>query len=177
MPTLGMLVYVGRISGRRYRTPLMIFSTRDGYVILIGYGVESNWPLACAFRRHERESLRRSRPCIVDAINTFRCKRRSNGAGQHYFGAMVSGSAPAGASIEIPLPEIGCKNLVHIHVYTAQEGTRGRRAVDHNLIKHRHGLALTMRPSTRLPCPPVPCMVERPITSFWIAHAHARECP
>jgi hypothetical protein len=87
-----MLVYVGRISGRRYRTPLMIFSTRDGYVILIGYGVESNWPLACAFRRHERESLRRSRPCIVDAINTFRCKRRSNGAGQHYFGAMVSGS-------------------------------------------------------------------------------------
>jgi deazaflavin-dependent oxidoreductase (nitroreductase family) len=42
-PTLGILEHVGRNSGKRYRTPLTIFSTRDGYAILIGYGVESNW--------------------------------------------------------------------------------------------------------------------------------------
>jgi deazaflavin-dependent oxidoreductase (nitroreductase family) len=43
LPTLGILEHVGRKSGKRYRTPLTIFSTRDGYVILIGYGLESNW--------------------------------------------------------------------------------------------------------------------------------------
>jgi hypothetical protein len=42
-PTLGILEHVGRNSGKRYRTPLTIFNTRDGYGILIGYGVESNW--------------------------------------------------------------------------------------------------------------------------------------
>lgn len=42
-PTLGILEHVGRNSGKKYRTPLTIFNTRDGYVILIGYGVESNW--------------------------------------------------------------------------------------------------------------------------------------
>jgi deazaflavin-dependent oxidoreductase (nitroreductase family) len=42
-PTLGILEHVGRNSGKRYRTPLTIFSTRDGYVILIGYGPGTNW--------------------------------------------------------------------------------------------------------------------------------------
>jgi deazaflavin-dependent oxidoreductase (nitroreductase family) len=43
IPTQGLLEHVGRTSGKRYRTPLTIFSTRDGYVILIGYGLESDW--------------------------------------------------------------------------------------------------------------------------------------
>jgi deazaflavin-dependent oxidoreductase (nitroreductase family) len=43
MPTLGILEHVGRKSGKRYRTPLNVFDTSDGYVILIGYGLESNW--------------------------------------------------------------------------------------------------------------------------------------
>jgi deazaflavin-dependent oxidoreductase (nitroreductase family) len=43
MPTLGILEHVGRKSGKRYRTPLTIFDTRDGYVILVGYGLETNW--------------------------------------------------------------------------------------------------------------------------------------
>ena len=42
-PTLGSLEHVGRKSGKRYRTPLNIFDTDDGYVILIGYGPESHW--------------------------------------------------------------------------------------------------------------------------------------
>lgn len=43
MPGLGILEHVGRKSGKRYRTPLNIFSTKDGYIVLIGYGLESNW--------------------------------------------------------------------------------------------------------------------------------------
>lgn len=42
-PTIGSLEHVGRKSGKRYRTPLNIFDTADGYVILIGYGPESHW--------------------------------------------------------------------------------------------------------------------------------------
>jgi deazaflavin-dependent oxidoreductase (nitroreductase family) len=42
-PTVGSLEHVGRKSGKRYRTPLNIFDTDDGYVILIGYGQESHW--------------------------------------------------------------------------------------------------------------------------------------
>lgn len=43
IPTQGTLEHVGRKSGNRYRTPLTVFNTRDGYVILIGYGLESDW--------------------------------------------------------------------------------------------------------------------------------------
>src|SRR5271165_7586503 len=64
--------------------------------------------------------------------------------------------------MKIPLSEIGREDLVHIHVDTAQEGTRAGRAVDHILIKHRHGLALIVRPRLRLPCPPVPCSRRAP---------------
>ena len=42
-PLQGTLEHVGRKSGKRYRTPLNIFDTDDGYVILIGYGLESHW--------------------------------------------------------------------------------------------------------------------------------------
>jgi deazaflavin-dependent oxidoreductase (nitroreductase family) len=42
-PTVGSLEHVGRKSGKRYRTPLNIFDTADGYVMLIGYGPESHW--------------------------------------------------------------------------------------------------------------------------------------
>ena len=43
IPTLGTLEHVGRKSGKRYRTPLIAFNTGDGYVVLIGYGLESDW--------------------------------------------------------------------------------------------------------------------------------------
>ncbi len=43
IPTQGTLEHVGRTSGKRYKTPLTVFETRDGYVILIGYGLESDW--------------------------------------------------------------------------------------------------------------------------------------
>jgi deazaflavin-dependent oxidoreductase (nitroreductase family) len=42
-PLQGTLEHVGRKSGKRYRTPLNIFDTEDGYVIPVGYGLESHW--------------------------------------------------------------------------------------------------------------------------------------
>ena len=43
IPTQGTLEHIGRKSGKRYRTPLTVFDTRDGYIILVGYGLESDW--------------------------------------------------------------------------------------------------------------------------------------
>lgn len=43
LPCLGTLEHTGRKSGRHYRTPLLVFKTRDGFAVLIGYGPESDW--------------------------------------------------------------------------------------------------------------------------------------
>jgi deazaflavin-dependent oxidoreductase (nitroreductase family) len=43
LPGLGTLEHVGRKSGKRYRTPLLVFATRDGFVVLVGYGLKSDW--------------------------------------------------------------------------------------------------------------------------------------
>ena len=42
-PLNGTLEHVGRKSGKTYRTPLNIFDTADGFVVPIGYGLESHW--------------------------------------------------------------------------------------------------------------------------------------
>ena len=43
LPNLGTLEHVGRKSGKRYRTPLLVFKTEDGYAVLIGYGLQTDW--------------------------------------------------------------------------------------------------------------------------------------
>jgi deazaflavin-dependent oxidoreductase (nitroreductase family) len=43
LPVQGTLEHIGRNSGKRYRTPLLVFPTRDGFVVLLGYGLESDW--------------------------------------------------------------------------------------------------------------------------------------
>ena len=43
LPNLGTLEHVGRKSGKRYRTPLLVFETQDGYAVLIGYGPQTDW--------------------------------------------------------------------------------------------------------------------------------------
>ncbi|BBX20531.1 nitroreductase family deazaflavin-dependent oxidoreductase [Mycolicibacterium duvalii] len=43
LPNLGTLEHVGRRSGKRYRTPLLVFATHDGYAVLIGYGPQTDW--------------------------------------------------------------------------------------------------------------------------------------
>jgi deazaflavin-dependent oxidoreductase (nitroreductase family) len=43
LPNFGTLEHVGRKSGKRYQTPLLVFTTEDGYVILVGYGLQTDW--------------------------------------------------------------------------------------------------------------------------------------
>ena len=43
LPGQGTLEHVGRKSGRRYRTPLLVFPTEDGFVVLVGYGPQTDW--------------------------------------------------------------------------------------------------------------------------------------
>lgn len=43
LPNLGTLEHVGRKSGARYRTPLLVFKTHDGFAVLIGYGLQTDW--------------------------------------------------------------------------------------------------------------------------------------
>ncbi|MGV0740853.1 nitroreductase family deazaflavin-dependent oxidoreductase [Mycolicibacterium sp. XJ870] len=42
-PTFGILEHVGRKSGRRYRTPLSVFSTEEGVAIVLTYGPNRDW--------------------------------------------------------------------------------------------------------------------------------------
>lgn len=44
LPGLGVVVHIGRRSGRSYRTPVNAFGTPDGYVIALTYGADSDWP-------------------------------------------------------------------------------------------------------------------------------------
>jgi deazaflavin-dependent oxidoreductase (nitroreductase family) len=43
LPAFGILSYVGRKSGRPYRTPLNVFKRGDGYVFALTYGSEVDW--------------------------------------------------------------------------------------------------------------------------------------
>ncbi|BBZ25814.1 peptidase [Mycolicibacterium madagascariense] len=43
LPCLGTLEHTGRKSGKHYRTPLLVFETRGGFVVLIGYGPDTDW--------------------------------------------------------------------------------------------------------------------------------------
>jgi deazaflavin-dependent oxidoreductase (nitroreductase family) len=43
LPGFGILSYVGRKSGRQYRTPLNVFKRGDSYVFALTYGSEVDW--------------------------------------------------------------------------------------------------------------------------------------
>jgi deazaflavin-dependent oxidoreductase (nitroreductase family) len=42
-PGMGILEHTGRKSGKHYRTPLNVFPTRDGVVIVLTYGPNRDW--------------------------------------------------------------------------------------------------------------------------------------
>ncbi len=42
-PTFGILEHVGRKSGTTFRTPLTVFTTADGFAILLTYGPDRDW--------------------------------------------------------------------------------------------------------------------------------------
>jgi deazaflavin-dependent oxidoreductase (nitroreductase family) len=43
LPWFGVLVHTGRKTRRAYRTPINVFRTRDGYVIALTYGADTDW--------------------------------------------------------------------------------------------------------------------------------------
>lgn len=43
LPGFGILEHVGRKSGKPYRTPLNVFPTDDGVVVLLSYGPNRDW--------------------------------------------------------------------------------------------------------------------------------------
>ena len=43
LPGMGMVIHQGRKSGRRYRTPVMVFGSSDHFVIALTYGPGSQW--------------------------------------------------------------------------------------------------------------------------------------
>src|SRR5215467_8073962 len=42
-PGFGVIVHHGRRSGRRYQTPVNVFSAGNGYVIALTYGPQTDW--------------------------------------------------------------------------------------------------------------------------------------
>ena len=42
-PTMGILEHVGQKSGKRYRTPLTVYSTDDGVAVQLTYGPDRDW--------------------------------------------------------------------------------------------------------------------------------------
>jgi deazaflavin-dependent oxidoreductase (nitroreductase family) len=42
-PGMGILEHTGRKSGKQYRTPLNVFHTEDGVVIVLTYGPNRDW--------------------------------------------------------------------------------------------------------------------------------------
>ena len=43
LPGFGIVTHVGRKSGRVYRTPVNVFRARNGFLIALTYGRESEW--------------------------------------------------------------------------------------------------------------------------------------
>ena len=43
LPGFGIVIHTGRRSGRTYQTPVLLFSSPNGYVIALTYGRNSQW--------------------------------------------------------------------------------------------------------------------------------------
>ena len=43
MPGFGVIIHHGRRSGRRYQTPVNVFSAGNGYVVALTYGPDTDW--------------------------------------------------------------------------------------------------------------------------------------
>lgn len=43
IPGHGIIEHRGRRTGRTYRTPVLVFRVEDGFCIIVGYGLDSDW--------------------------------------------------------------------------------------------------------------------------------------
>jgi deazaflavin-dependent oxidoreductase (nitroreductase family) len=71
VPPLAIVSHRGRKSGKRYRTPVLAFETREGYVSPLPYGTDTDWCLnvveagECTLERLGRK-VRVDNPRVVD---------------------------------------------------------------------------------------------------------------
>ncbi len=43
LPGFGIVIHIGRTSGRTYRTPINVFRDGNDYIIALTYGAETDW--------------------------------------------------------------------------------------------------------------------------------------
>ena len=72
-PTLAAVEHVGRRSGNRYRTPLMVFDTHDGLAIMLPYGLNRDWirnltAAGCARVQRYGKTVAATNPRIVPFV-------------------------------------------------------------------------------------------------------------
>jgi len=76
LPPLASVEHRGRRSGRRYRTPVVAFTTATGYVSPLPYGTDTDWCLnvcaagLCTLRLGGRD-VAVSNPRVVDAATAL----------------------------------------------------------------------------------------------------------
>jgi deazaflavin-dependent oxidoreductase (nitroreductase family) len=76
LPAFGVVLHVGRRSGREYRTPVNVFRTPDGYVFALTYGSEAEW-VRNVLAASGCEIVTRGRRVRLDSPRLFRDERRS----------------------------------------------------------------------------------------------------
>ena len=84
MPDFGVVVHRGRRSGRLYQTPVNVFATEDGYVLVLTYGPDTDWVKnvlaagGCELRTRGR-AIRLTSPRLFSAMTGATAK----GSGLH----------------------------------------------------------------------------------------------
>jgi deazaflavin-dependent oxidoreductase (nitroreductase family) len=76
LPAFGVVLHVGRRSGRQYRTPVNVFRTPDGYVFALTYGSRAEW-VKNVLAAGECEIVTRGRRERLANPRLFRDERRS----------------------------------------------------------------------------------------------------
>ena len=71
IPGHGLVEHVGRRSGARYRTPVLVFRTPSGFAMIVGYGLQSDWVRNLmagggGMMRHRRRDYVLSHPRVLE---------------------------------------------------------------------------------------------------------------
>jgi deazaflavin-dependent oxidoreductase (nitroreductase family) len=76
LPGFGVVLHVGRRSGRRYRTPVNVFRTPHGYLFALTYGSGAEW-VRNVVAAKGCELVTRGRTVALRNPRLFRDERRS----------------------------------------------------------------------------------------------------
>lgn len=77
IPGHGIVEHPGRRSARAYRTPVLVFRTADGFSMIVGYGLQSDWvrnliAAGGGGLQHRREHYRLTRPTLLRGDDAYR---------------------------------------------------------------------------------------------------------